>query len=181
MIRTILLITTLAAQAPQEAIEQIEPVTAQPAAKEAPKTLPVVLGRMHPSLVHMPIGWLLLTLLCEVLVIGFKRHELRAAGLYIVVGTALSFVPAIASGLLRVQEYAEEPDIMDPALLHRNVMFLTFGFVLIAMAIRIFGRNRLHTNLRYVYLATLVCAVVAVTIGGHLGGKLVYGDEYLPY
>jgi uncharacterized membrane protein len=177
-----------------EVIEVIEEVDVVPAGEGGPgaaaggggageqrMSLAEVAARMHPALVHLPIAWLLLLLLLDLLGVGLGREPFRAVGPWVGVLTALSFLPAAVTGLLR-QNYPPYDRIADPLLLtHRNLMLTVAGVTLAAVGLRLARRNRLGGAWRWAYLALVAGAAALVTIAGHLGGKLVFGENYLPF
>jgi uncharacterized membrane protein len=166
-----------------EAVEVVDAQVTGGAADEASFTVSRVFGRLHPALVHLPIGFLLLLLVVEVLS-SFKRGgSLAACGLPMVVLTALSTIPAAISGLLRSAEMWGEngPDPPEIFTNHWMVMLAVIALILIAAILRIRFRTWYHATVRRVYLGVLLVAVVLVAFGGHLGGQLVYGEQHLPF
>jgi len=138
-------------------------------------------ARMHPALVHLPIGWLLLLLLVDLVGVGLAREPFRAVGPWIGVLTVLAFVPAAATGLLR-QSFPPYDRVADPLLVtHRTLMLAVAGVTLVAVALRLLRRNRLTGAWKWAYLVLLAGAAATITIAGHLGGKLVFGENYLPF
>ncbi len=60
------------------------------------------LGRLHPLVVHFPVGLLVVALFMEVLTLGGKRQGLREGIHWMVyIGGALAVVSAILGWLLR--------------------------------------------------------------------------------
>ena len=167
-----------------EVVEVVEPNGAGAGAPEAAARstgLAELAGRTHPLLVHLPIGFLLLLLLLDVAGLALGRDAFRAVGPWVGGLTVLSFVPAAVSGLLR---YAYPPyDRVYDGLVyaHRNVMLVTAALMAVAFALRLSRRNRLAGAWKAAYLVLLVGAVALLTYGGHLGGKLVFGEDYLPF
>jgi len=137
-----------------------------------------IVGRMHPAVVHFPIAWLLLLSLVDFLALGLGLEELRKYGPYLLGLTILSFCPAATSGFLNYAEYGE-PNTL--AGLHRNLMLTAVGLCAVGLVLRLLGRNRLDGALKWVYLGLLGAAALTVSVGGHLGGKLVFGEDYLPF
>lgn len=165
-----------------DAIEDVTAVTTDDGKDGAPSSSwKDILGRLHPPLVHLPIGWLTLALIIECMVFIVGYTYLQPAGLLILWGTALSYVPGIISGLLRFQSYDNDPEVIAEVIEHRNVMFISFGFVVTALIYRIVRKRHMQGNERYAYLALLALADVIMGLGGHMGGELVFGDDYLPF
>jgi uncharacterized membrane protein len=138
-------------------------------------------GRMHPAMVHFPIGWITLVLLLDLLALVLGRRELEAAGLWALGLGVLAFAPAIASGLLRADSLTVSAGIYYPVELHRNLAFLVLLICLAALLTRIKGRKNLTGAVKWVYLALMVAAAGLIGFVGHLGGKMVYGENFLPF
>jgi uncharacterized membrane protein len=165
-----------------ETVGVVELVDADAGTGAAPSLdLPQIAGRMHPAMVHLPIGFLLLLAAFELLALIGKPAVPTACRLTAQVLTALAALPAVATGFLRSSELwaTREP----PAVLvqHRTIMLAVFGFVLASLAVRLIYRNRLNGPRRLVHLLFLFAAAAIVGVGGHLGGKMVHGEQFLPF
>jgi hypothetical protein len=62
---------------------------------------------------------------------------------------------------------------------HRNWMLATAALVVIAAGLRLGRRNRLPGPWRWAYLGLIAAACGTLIWGGHLGGQLVYGQDFL--
>ncbi len=130
-------------------------------------TLWELAGRMHGAAVHLPIGGILVLLSHEVInILGWLRLDTRLS-LWLTLG---SFVPAIATGLLRAQEL--DSDALIEASVHRNVMILAFTLVCVA------GLVRWRSQWYGTYVAILLVALVVLSAGGHLGAEMIHGHEF---
>jgi hypothetical protein len=92
-----------------EVVQQVEEVEAVVAIATGPADETAwsawqVVGRFHPAFVHLPIGFLLLLLILELLALVRRSPGLAACGLAAHVLTALAAVPAVLSGFLRSAE-----------------------------------------------------------------------------
>lgn len=132
---------------------------------------PPLIGRIHPLVVHLPIGVLLLAGLAEALVVMSGGAWTRATSLALVVaagGAAL----AVASGLALA---GDQP----PQLLERHELLGWLTLVgALACAVLALWRER-HPGSRLPLRLLLAVTLVAMSIAGHLGGAMVYGEGWL--
>lgn len=140
-----------------------------------------LVGRMHPAMVHFPIGWITLVLLLDLLTLVFGRRELEPAGLWALALGLLAFVPAVATGLLRAGYTTVSAGIYHPVETHRNLAFLVLLICVTALATRWKARKNLTGTVQWVYLAMMAVAAGLIGFVGHLGGKMVYGENFLPF
>lgn len=139
-----------------------------------------IVGKLHPTVVHLPIGWLLLLLVVDLGAILFGRVTWTRAGFLILVSVVLSYLPAAATGMLRASQLPADEDLALVSV-HRNLMLLSFGCCVAALGLRWARRNQLAGVLRAVYVALLLGAAALMTVGGHRGAELVRGPDYLPF
>lgn len=134
-----------------------------------------LLGRLHPLLVHFPIGLLVVALFFELFTLRGKRPGLREGINWMVFfGAGSAIIAALFGWLLRTQE-SYNGDLVD------NHQYAGFATAVFAMATALVLRNTLKkqsTDLR-AYRFMLFATVVAITIAGHLGANLTHGEDYL--
>jgi uncharacterized membrane protein len=171
--------------APVEGVEDVEVVEVQ-AAATAPAAQPEfglgqVAGRLHPALVHLPIAWLLLWLLLDGLALGLGREGMRTCGLVVGCLAGLACIPAALSGWLRSTEILAAG--ASPAMLptHRALMWSVSGLTLALAITRFAFRRGFPRGLRWVFLLLLAGAAGLMAYSAHLGGKMVFGEGYLPF
>ena len=157
------------------------PSAAQAATDTRPGGWQDVVGRFHNAVVHVPIGWLLMVLLLDALAFALGRKELEAAGLWALGGALLSFVPAIATGLLRQGFVSQAPDVRALVETHETLIFVTAGVASMAFLWRLAFRRDLVGAKKGAYLALIGVAAVLVAVAGHWGGKVAWGADYLPF
>jgi uncharacterized membrane protein len=140
------------------------------------------LSHLHAALVHLPLAWVLLLALCDATALLGRRLELLRPGLYLCGLAVLSFIPAVATGLLRFS-YLPHDTAADAAqgLLHRNVMYGAAAALTLCFAVRAWHRERFEGRPLKFYVVMLTVAVGLTLAGGHLGGTLVYGDDFLSF
>ncbi|MBN2340951.1 MAG: hypothetical protein JXX29_07180 [Deltaproteobacteria bacterium] len=135
-----------------------------------------ILGRLHPAFVHLPLGLLVALLIFEWRTLGRVSGP---ATVWLWAAAAASFVPAAMSGFLRAQEMISlggQPDVAS----HRSWMFVAFGMLVAAAVVR-WRTSSESRKFRWAALLVLGLAVAAAFFGAHLGGKLVYGPDFLPF
>ena len=132
------------------------------------------LGRFHPLLVHLPIGFLILAILIEIYCSIFKikiNHRVVNFTWFI---AFFSSVLTTILGLL----VAETGHYIDENLFMHKI----FGLSLTAISfISWFLRLSIFSNLFSSSLKTLsnTTIIVLLTLTGHYGGNLTHGETYL--
>lgn len=131
-----------------------------------------MMGRLHPVLVHLPIGILLLAVLTSMMSQRASPPVLpRAAERLLLVGAWSAIVAAIAGLVLA------DWGSYDPATLqwHRR-----FGIAIPVLAVATYAlRNAGAATSPAVPRLTMLTLTIALVIGGHQGGTLVRGAGYL--
>lgn len=140
-----------------------------------------LLGRLHPLTVHLPIGWFILLVLVDLGAFAFRRRGWERVGLPLLVGVVASFLPAMATGLLRYYTQTEGTPSEALAEAHRNLILATAACCAAALALRWRSRDRFRGVARWSYWGLLVAASGLLVIGAHKGSQLVFGESYLPF
>tara|TARA_X000000368_G_scaffold372439_1_gene322806 strand:+ start:1730 stop:3082 length:1353 start_codon:yes stop_codon:yes gene_type:complete len=132
------------------------------------------LGRFHPLLVHLPIGFLILAILIEIYSSIFK---IRINQRIINFTWFVAFFSSVLTTLLGLL-IAETGHYIDENLFMHKV----FGLSLTAISfISWFLRLSIFSNLFSSSLKTLsnTIIIVLLTLTGHYGGNLTHGETYL--
>ena len=147
-----------------------------------PLTMTQVIAHLHPALVHLPIAWAVLWALWELLALRYAAR-FRPTVVVLAWFCVAAFVPATVTGLLHLQELPEAADVRAPALLHRNIIFAcaASSLILAALATRWHRRGPPGRAMVIANLLALWLQVGAIGYAAHVGGKMVYGDDYLPF
>jgi len=136
------------------------------------------IGRFHPLLVHLPIGFLLLTGAVELLSrtrrfagLGIDRLMPALLGL-----SALTTLGAIVTGNLL--SWSGE---YDAALVGRHQQWgMLLGVAVVLACVAAWWRTRAAgRGPRLLYGGAFVAALALVTGTGHFGGSLTHGETYL--
>ncbi len=169
-----------------QAVETIEIVQVTETSEEttvesdSPGLLKTI-GRMHPALVHTPIGFLIALLLLELFSFSKRPDNNDNAGVFMCGITAISTLPATLSGFLRTSEIFEGRPVSDLLNQHRILMMATGVLIAIAFSVRFAKKMRFRNPPGALYFSLLIFATLCAVYGGHLGGKLVFGENYLPF
>lgn len=148
----------------------------EPAESQEP-SLVEQLSHLHPMVVHMPIAWLLLLVFVEWLLVWREDFLSDTARIGLWALTMVSFIPSLATGFL-FSEFVYEgsaDEVLAPILDHRNQILISAGF----LALGWFIRRKRPTGPTTAILLTF--SMVAMGIGAHSGGLLVYGEDYFPF
>ena len=135
-----------------------------------------LIGRLHPLLVHFPIGLVVMAAVAEVVAMTTGRWDWRAMAVANVRAGALFALGAAIAGW----RLASSPGIEATSSLewHRWLGTIAavavFGAALATAGAR--GRSPLAV---WVYRITLFWAAALVALTGHLGGQLVWGADFL--
>ncbi len=132
-------------------------------------------GRLHPLLVHFPIGLLVAACFLELLTVGGKRPGLREGINWLVyLGAASALLSAIVGFVLF------QADDYQGILVERHLLFgaiTTVAGLLTAWQLRRLQKNGSRSFLPYRSLLGLT--VVSLTVAGHLGASLTHGEDFL--
>jgi uncharacterized membrane protein len=136
----------------------------------------IFLGRFHIVVLHIPIGWLLLVPIADVLAKKFSQAGFGHAARVILLMGAISAVVAAVFGftLATSDGYAG-----DTVTYHMWAGIITCTAAILACVLKEVSIVYSHHLLRVAYALCLSVVLVAITIGGHLGGALVQGEGYL--
>lgn len=128
-------------------------------------------GRLHPLLVHLPIGFILLALLFDLK--WFKEKGTRFNFLKIIWFLAFisSFFSALMGWLLAQNGYYIDADLTP----HQYTGILLVFFSCLGWVLRIKNINMPSLFMRINNLIVLFLLILV----GHLGGSLTHGSDYL--
>ena len=138
-----------------------------------------LLGRLHPLIVHFPIGLLVVAAFLESLTLGGRRPGLREGIAWLVRIGAASAVLAAALGWLLATT-----DEITGALVGYHQWLGVATAVFAVCAAYLLGRaerkeKENDSSLLWAYRSVLTLSVLCLTVAGHLGASLTHGSEYL--
>jgi uncharacterized membrane protein len=134
-----------------------------------------LVGKLHPMLVHFPIGLILGAAAAEITAILTRRAGWRTIAVANVrAGAAMGAVTAVAGWVLATAPLMEHTQLLT---WHRWVGIAgATGAIAAALAsIRSAGAS---PRWLVAYQASLFAAAALVALAGHLGGLLVWGDDF---
>lgn len=136
----------------------------------SPPPLPPFLGRLHPVLVHLPIAALILAVLAELLVLT-RGERWKPVTAFLVAMGSLGAVMAIVSGV-------NLEGGQDPAMLERHELlgWLSLAGALTASALLL--AMRWVPLRRWPLFAVLLLTAILVAWTGHIGGAMVWGEDW---
>jgi uncharacterized membrane protein/YHS domain-containing protein len=136
---------------------------------ENPPEFILFLGRFHPLLVHLPIGFIVLLAALEALALFPRCRQANcSSGVILVLAVPASLFSALCGWLLsRAGGY-------EPTLLERHMWT---GFAVAAACV---VTSLLHwREHRRAYRVSLLGTCVALAVASHFGGSLTHGTDYL--
>jgi len=136
------------------------------------------INHLHPVLVHFPIALIIVGFLADILSLVFKKEKcLSTMGLYLEVLGFLGATAAFVTGHFMTGDTLEGAGHIGQ--LHKLFATLTLCTILLAVIFRflIIYLKVDSTRLKYIALAIFFFAFVFVSITGHFGGLIVYGND----
>lgn len=132
-----------------------------------------LMGRLHPVIVHLPIGFIILGLLLQVLD-RRKKEFIKLIPVIFLWGAVL----ALAACLTGYLQYLGEGYAFDTVRTHLWFAIATavFAFVMYLRLVAYPGVRRLN-SLPTVVLSVILLFLISLT--GHLGGSITHGEDYL--
>ncbi len=135
------------------------------------------LGRFHPLLLHLPIGWILLAVLLETQRLPLLRDwlppvESSLKTFIIMLGAVSSFV-AVIMGWMLSYSGGYDADLLQK---HFTAGLLTAIGANLSFISRLLPFPRAET---LVYPILLLATAGALTLAGHLGASITHGSDYL--
>ncbi|MBK1877060.1 c-type cytochrome domain-containing protein [Pelagicoccus mobilis] len=131
------------------------------------------LGRFHPVTLHLPIAFVGMLALMELLVSACKMEQLKGAKGFVLLLSILSTILAVVTGfLLAFSSGSDEPLVLSHM---RNGVLLAIACLGLG-ALKLFDSKRVAV----VGYRLLLCgSVLLVAYASHEGGSITHGRDYL--
>ena len=135
----------------------------------------LLIGKIHPLLVHFPIALVLSAAGAEIAAIRTRRASWRAVAVVnLRAGAAMAVLTSIAGWVLATAPFVEAT----PSLVAHRWTGVAAMAAIVGAAL---ASRRSHVQSRrslMVYRGALFMAAVLVAIAGHLGAALVWGPDF---
>jgi uncharacterized membrane protein len=133
---------------------------------------------VHPTLVHVPVGGVVVTAVCDVVSAAGDGHSwsrgwFQAGSYAMIVGTVVLLAAVVAGFVERGRRTA--PETPQRAAVNRHAMVMSLLGVVCVVDLIL--RNNVYSGAAHTPAAVLVLTLVALVltgIGGELGGQLTY-------
>ncbi|RYZ60912.1 MAG: hypothetical protein EOP09_20590, partial [Proteobacteria bacterium] len=134
------------------------------------------LGRLHPMVVHFPLGLILFAALLELFTIRRFNSPLRPGIKVCLIAGVIASLFSVAFGFLLASgdEYTG-----DTFTLHQwfGIATAIFGAIVLFALIRL--RKKQSAGAVGLYRTLLFVTAIGISVTGHFGASLTHGDEYL--
>jgi uncharacterized membrane protein len=136
----------------------------------------VFFGRFHPLVLHLPIGFLSVAFLLEILCRVKRFNQYRpAVYLTLSLGSAFAVITAVFGYMLGL-EGGFDDDLLS---IHQ---WTGIGVAILSViTLALYSRSQRGTSvaLDRTYLSALTVLIILMAIAGHYGGSLTHGSDYL--
>lgn len=138
-----------------------------------------VVGRLHPLVIHFPIALLLTAVFVEAFRL-IRRKPRPSPTALTCLGFGVAFAAAaIATGLAN-EQFESHGRALAPAIDRHQLLGIAAGAIgAAALLLGLINLKSTRRGWRAAYALSLLLTAAATGITGHLGGSLVYGDDYL--
>ncbi|MCZ6674039.1 MAG: hypothetical protein O7C75_14000 [Verrucomicrobia bacterium] len=131
------------------------------------------IGRFHPVVLHLPIGFFVILGILELGALFAVTSKLKASIPIVLVLTILATLFAVFTGLLLAYSSGSN----EPLVIFHMRASLLLGILILAMGVLKLHSQKLATALAY--KITLVATLVLLFVTSHNGGSITHGEDYL--
>lgn len=134
-------------------------------------TILQVVGRLHPMVLHLPIGFLIVLALLPLVRSSFPENSYHDLQLFLLRLSVLGLLFSAIAGFFLAQESGYQSNLVaNHKWAAMASSYIGYGLLLLK---KYFPQRQKIFNL------TLLFNVIALLITGHLGGNLTHGKDYL--
>jgi uncharacterized membrane protein len=126
---------------------------------------------LHPAIVHFPIACWSLSVAADFASQWYGEAAWQWSGGLLAIGCAMA-LPAMIAGLVELPRVPEGSALRD-TWMHMGCMLAAFSCFAVRLLLRLDHLQPLAPN--GLSLSLDVCGFLALTLGGWMGGRLVYG------
>ncbi len=131
------------------------------------------LGRFHPLILHLPIGFVLLLGILELLGATKSFAHVRRAVPLVLSLAIISLLSAVGTGfLLAYASGANEPRVITHM---QTSIYLAIGCLVLGV-VKIFESQK---NMSPIYRLLLIINLALLVVASHNGGSITHGEDYL--
>ncbi|MFT7462879.1 MAG: putative membrane protein [Pseudohongiellaceae bacterium] len=141
-------------------------------------TAPVI-AHLHPALVHFPIGLLVLAAVLDLTAALFGRKTRSPAARACLLWGTLGAAAAAGSGWIYADLEPPSRLLEETLRNHRWVGIAALSTAALSWLLYLMSRGGERSGPRRLSRVVLFACLVLVSLGGHLGGDMVYGEAYL--
>jgi uncharacterized membrane protein len=136
------------------------------------------LGKLHLVLVHFPIALVVAAGAADLLWAITRRKFFEHAGFYcLLVALVMAPLTALTGSLLSDLKFSgHEPALSEQ---HETAAYIALAVITAAAVVRVLWTLRGWKWLKVIYVLLIVSCLVTISIVGHLGGQLAFGENYL--
>lgn len=133
-------------------------------------------GRFHPIILHLPIGFLLIAFVMEI-ISRYKKFEVYkpAVGFVLFLG-AVSAVVAAGLGLMLAEGGGYGEDLLS---LHQWLGIGAAVAAIVSLVLHQMVQKQKTPAMDKAYVSTMSVMIVVLMAAGHYGGSLTHGSDYL--
>ena len=132
----------------------------------------IQIGHLHPLLVHLPIGILLLGFILEIVYRKKPSAIAKEIILMVLLIGAISAVISLATGWLLGEDGG-----YDETLLFRH-RWLAVAFTVLTIGLYLLKKSKTPLAIR-LYFPVYIIVLIIIGVTGHYGGSMTHGEDYL--
>lgn len=133
-------------------------------------------GRFHPIILHLPIGFLIMAFMLEVLSRIKRFNAYKPVVTFALFVGAVTSVIAAALGYMLAQGGGYNDDLL---LVHQWSGIGASSISMVALVLKWQSKTNRSVLLEKAYMGVMVLMMIFLSVAGHYGGSLTHGSGYL--